>query len=212
LAAEVASIQARHAACQDEEKTMGSMTHGNPVYNEANIRDRRPGFWPAEADMRSAGSMPNANEPNAERTASVGDDLNSYKIEHYAGESRPDMLSPDQDYIGYYRFETTLRVLFVSAVHHAERSDGQIKRLHINVNVSERRGEFRYLGERSGHFNEAEKRAIAEIFKAEFKRDRKLLFALHFPNARRDDEIDVGSFYNRTLWPAITPSRPSPLP
>jgi hypothetical protein len=139
--------------------------------------------------MRSASVMQNANEFDA----ALGDDLNNYTIEHYAGESRPDMLSPDQDYVGYYRFVTPLRVLFVSAVHRAEKSDGQIKRLHINVNVSEGRGEFRYLGERSNHFNEAENRAIAEIFKAEFKHDRKLLFPLHLPNARRDDEIDVGS-------------------
>jgi len=126
----------------------------------------------------------------------VGNDLKSFTIDHYAGESRPDMLSPDQDYVGYYRLVTPLRVLFVSAVHRAEKSDGQIKRLHVNVIVSEDRGEFKYLGQRSDHFNEAEKRAIAEILKAEFKRDRKLLFPLHFPSARRDDEIDVGSFYN----------------
>jgi hypothetical protein len=193
LAAEVALIQARPAACYNEEKTMGLMTYGHPVYNEANIGDLRPSFWSPEADMRSAGSMKNANEPDANPAASVGDDLKNYKIEHYAGESRPDMLSPDQDYIGYYRFVTPQRMLFVSAVHRAEKSDGQIKRLHINVDVSEGRGEFRYLGGRSDHFNEAEKRAIAEIFKAEFKHDRKLLFPLHFPNARRDDEIDVES-------------------
>jgi hypothetical protein len=195
-------IQARQAVCRNEEKTMDLMTNSQPVYNEANIRDRRPSFWSAEANVRSAGSMMNANKPDADPAASadpavsVGDDLKSYKIEHYAGESRPDMLSPDQDYIGYYRFATPLRVLFVSAAHHAEKTDGQIKRLHINVNVSEGRGEFKYLGERSGHFNEAEKRAIADIFKAEFKRDRKLLFPLHFPNARRDDEIDVRSSYD----------------
>jgi hypothetical protein len=147
--------------------------------------------------MRSASGMQNANEPNAAApAASVGDDLNNYTIEHYAGESRPDMLSPDQDYVGYYRFATLLRVLFVSAVHRAEKSDGQIKRLHIKVSVSDRRGEFNFLGKRSDHFNEAEKRAIAEIFKWEFKHDRKLLFPLHFPGARRADEIDVGSFYD----------------
>ena len=71
----------------------------------------------------------------------VGDDLKSFTIDHYAGESRPDMLSPDQDYVGYYRLVTPLRVLFVSAVHRAEKSDGQIKRLHVNVIVSEDRGE-----------------------------------------------------------------------
>ncbi|WBL77065.1 hypothetical protein I3J27_29160 [Bradyrhizobium xenonodulans] len=127
--------------------------------------------------------------------AKVGDDLGRLTVDHYAGESRPDMLSPDQDYIGYYRVVTPLRVLFVSAVHRAERSDGRIERLHINVNVRDGRGEFKYLGRRSDHFNEAEKRAIAERLETEFKRDRKLLFALHVPGARRDDEIDVASSY-----------------
>jgi len=123
----------------------------------------------------------------------VGDDLKSFTIDHYAGESRPDMLSPDQDYIGYYRFATTLRVLFVTAVHQAEKSDGRIKRLHININALGGRGEGRYRGTPSNHFNEAEKRAIAEILKAAFQHDRKLLFAFHDRDAWRDDEIDVGS-------------------
>lgn len=126
----------------------------------------------------------------------VGDDLKGFTVDHYAGESRPDMLPPDQDYVGYYRVVTPLRVLFVSAVHRVEKTDGRIKRLHINVNVRDGRGEFKYLGQRSDPFNEVEKRAICERLEAEFKRDRKLLFALHVASARRDDEIDVVSSYD----------------
>lgn len=137
--------------------------------------------------------MSGTDGPNATQ---VGDDLKSLTIDHYAGESRPDMLSPDQDYIGLYRVVTPQRVLFVSAVHRAEKSDSQIKRLHININVSEGRGKFRYLGQRSDQFNEAEKRVIAERLAAEFKHNRKLLFALHFPAARRDEEIDVAASYD----------------
>lgn len=129
-------------------------------------------------------------------TDRLGDDLKNITIEHYAGESRPDMLAPDQDYVGYYRVATPVRVLFVSAIHRADKSDGQIKRIQININVSDGRGEFRYLGRQSDHFSEAEKRAIAEILEAEFRRDRKLLFPLHVPSARRDDEIDVASSYD----------------
>jgi len=143
--------------------------------------------------MRSFGIMGDTDRSNATK---LGDDLKSLTIEHYAGESRPDMLAPDQDYVGYYRVATPQRVLFVNAVHRAEKSDGQIKRIQISINVSDGRGEFRYLGQRSDDFSEAEKRAIAQILEAEFRHDRKLLFPLHVPTARRDDEIDVASSYD----------------
>jgi hypothetical protein len=147
--------------------------------------------------MRSAGSMKNANEPKAVPAASLGDDLKSYKIEHYAGESRPDMLSPGQDYIGFYRFVTPQRVLFISAVHHAERSDGKIVRIHVDIGKFGGRGEFTYLKAQSDDFNAAEQHVISDILKTAFKHDRELLFPLHDRKARRDDEIEVTSFYDR---------------
>ncbi len=141
--------------------------------------------------------MTDADEPDVDCAALVGDDLKSYRIEHYAGESRPDMLLPVQDYIGFYRFVTPQRVLFISAVHRAEKSGGKIVRIDIDINKFGGRGEFMYLGAHSNGFNAGEQRVISDIVKTAFKHDRGLLFPLHDRKARRDHEIGVTSFYDR---------------